>query len=85
MEFNLNDEVRVKLTPLGRKLHEEDHWKFWSMMPKLKVPAYVAPTEDIDGWSTWQLWSLMEAFGKHTRIGFDTCFETTIDLVIPNR
>ena len=84
MEFNLNDNVRVKLTPLGRKLHEEDHCKFWAGVPTAKAPEYTPPKEDQAGWSTWQLWALMEAFGQHTHIGVEPCFETTIELVVPN-
>lgn len=81
LRFNLNEYVRVKLTDRGRKLHREDNEQFWATVKMNTPPVYVPPVEDDEGWSTWQLWSLMEAFGSHTTIGSNLCFETTIELV----
>lgn len=83
MKFNINGKVRVKLTDHGRAVHAADHALFWEKVGARKPPAYMPPTEDADGWSEWQLWVLMEAFGPHTHIGLNNCFETTIELVIP--
>jgi hypothetical protein len=81
MEFNINDKVKVKLTDYGRAVHAADHDLLWV---NNAVPRYIPPKEDSEGWSEWQLWCLMEAFGKHTHIGFNNCFETTILLMMPN-
>lgn len=84
MEFNINEKVRVKLTDHGRAVHATDHALFWASMNHPKPPAYVAPKEDENGWSEWQLWTLMAAFGKHIHLGGKNCFETTIVLVTPH-
>lgn len=84
MEFNINNKVRVKLTDHGRAIHAADDALFWASTDYPNPPEYTPPKEDEDGWSEWQLWTLMEAFGKHTHLGFDLCFEPTIELVTPN-
>lgn len=84
MKFNINEKVRVKLTDHGRAVHAADNDAFWSSIQHPSPPPYTPPKEDAEGWSEWQLWTLMEAFGKHTHIGCNNCFETTIELVTPN-
>ena len=76
-EFNLNDKVRVKLTERGRAALEADHIAFWASVVGRAMP-YTPPKEDADGWSEWQLWSLMSALGNHLKIGFSSVMETTI-------
>ena len=83
--FNVNYEVKVKLTDYGRAVHKEDHRAFWTenRRPDL-VASYKPPVEDAEGWSTWQLWGLMEKFGQHMIIGFDHLpFEPDIQLIGP--
>jgi hypothetical protein len=84
MEFNINEYVKVKLTDYGRKVHKEDHDAFWNEVVIKNRPAYKAPIEDENGWSKWQLWALMEAFGCHTGLGIEPCFETTIEINCPH-
>lgn len=79
--FNINCQVRVKLTPEGRAAHAADHEAFWASV-KARTPRYVPPREDAEGYSTWQLWSLMQAFGKHINLGGPLMFETNI-LLLP--
>lgn len=84
VQFNINNIVRVKLTDYGRSVHAADYVLFWASVNHPNHPAYAAPKEDNNGWSEWQLWSLMQAFGKHINLGFGkVCFETTIELTIP--
>lgn len=81
MIFNVNDKVKVKLTPHGRAVHAADHITFWASIDGvITPPAYAPPREDAEGWSEWQLWSLMAAFGQHMGPGNDLCFETDIYL-----
>jgi hypothetical protein len=80
MKFNINHDVRVKLTDRGMSLHKESHDKFWAQFER-EAPKYTPPKEDADGWSTWQLWTLMHDFGPYISM-FDTPFETEIELVI---
>jgi hypothetical protein len=68
-EVNLNDYVWVRLTPRGRDLLH-------------KTPQRWVPDET-DGWSKWQLWDLMNAFGTHLMIGFNVPFDPFIRLVPP--
>lgn len=68
MKFNISDSVRVKLTTLGREIVKA---KFG---PRFTV-------KEKDGWSTWQLWELMEVFGPYIETGRDLPFETEIEIV----
>lgn len=77
-KFNLNNKVRVKLTDLGRAALEADHATFWAKAGR--TMPYTPPKEDADGWSEWQLWSLMSALGGHVGMGFDNVMETTIQI-----
>jgi hypothetical protein len=79
MKINLNDVVRVKLTDHGRAVLATDHAGFWSGRG-FSYP-YLQPKEDADGWSKWQLWSLMKAFGPHIGMGLDNCFDLTIQTI----
>ena len=63
MKFNLNDVVRVQLTPKGRAIHAASY-ALWCAQTGVKVP-YLKPEEDDDGWSQWTLAELMREFGEH--------------------
>lgn len=56
---------------------------FWASVKHPNPPIYTPPKEDASGWSKWQLWSLMEAFGPHIHLGSENCFETTIEMIMP--
>ena len=79
MKININDVVKVRLTEYGRKIHRGNHQKFWSMLGKCDV-KYFPPEEDENGWSEWQLWDLMNEFGKHVGLGSKLPFETEIEI-----
>jgi hypothetical protein len=69
--FNLNDHVRVKLTNYGKELIAND--------PDGAYPYSV----DEDGWSEFQLWVLMELFGRHCYCGsVKLPFETPMKIVL---
>lgn len=76
--FNINDHIRVKLTPTGlkalRELHEELEARFPSVGP------FKPPTIDADGWWTTQAWSLMRDLGPRIVMGLEPPFETTIQV-----
>lgn len=65
-EFNISENVWVRLTDRGRQALKDRH--------------NALPTEDADGWSKWQLWCLMEAFGDRVYLGCEMDFETVIRL-----
>lgn len=80
LRFNINEYVRVKLTPRGRAIHRAQHDDLSARFPSAKF-TYSAPVEDADGWSQWQAWTLMETFGQHVGMGFELPFETTIEIL----
>jgi hypothetical protein len=75
--FNINDEVLVKLTDLGRARLQLNHEELFAVGVR-KHPY--APPKETDGWSRWQLWTLMREFGPHVRNGGLLMFETEIEI-----
>jgi len=84
MEFNVNWKVRVRLTNVGRAILRKQHAAindFIASRGATPLRGDGIPREDSDGWSEWQLWALMEAFGSEMRLGGPVPFETTIVLM----
>lgn len=79
MRFNVNNYVRVKLTDIGRDALRKEHENLYRLFDK--VPEYLPPKEDADGWSEWQLWDLMNKLGPHCRNGAHVPFSTEIEIV----
>lgn len=81
--FNINNNVYVRLTDYGRKIHRN----IYNAIAKEyagKLPwAYKAPKEDKEGWSKWQLHDLMNIFGEFMVMGCELPFETTIRIEDP--
>lgn len=79
MKFNVNHMVKVKLTEQGRRHIRTNHellYHNWRV-----PPPYPTIEEDADGWSKWQLWRLMQEFGRYITMGFDAPFETEIEII----
>ena len=76
LRFNINNCVRVRLNDQGRQIHRDNHERYAT--PKY---PYQPPSEDADGWSKWQLWSLMSEFGSHISLGRMPPFETEIEIM----
>ena len=74
--MNVNDYVMVKLTEHGRELYRKRVQKMLDQYPRLVLPT--TPKEDAEGWSKWQLWSLMQEFGEHIYLGGPVPFEPEI-------
>lgn len=81
--FNLNHMVRVKLTPVGRRIHREDYMAFWREHNPRELREYAPPIEDAEGWSEWQGWCLFALFGDHLRQGCDLPFDLDIQFEAP--
>lgn len=78
MKFNLNDIVRVKLTPKGRAIRAAKH-ALWCAETGVQVP-YLKPEEDDDGWSEWQAWEIMSEFGEYLYAGGVSPFGGEIEI-----
>lgn len=61
MKFNINNLVKVRLSAAGHARHKTNHAVLNAKTGK--GWAYQAPVEDAQGWSTWQLHTLMHEFG----------------------
>jgi hypothetical protein len=81
MRFNVNHNVKVKLTDAGRRAHRKNHDDLLAKWPTDEKPEYRPPEEDAEGWSTWQLWRLMQEFGPHLYNGCDVPFETELKIL----
>lgn len=84
MKININDVVRVRLTDLGRKtltiLRAQENEHLATAGSRVRIPLAVV---EVDGWSEWQLWELMAAFGEFCGNGLPLMFETEIELPDP--
>lgn len=77
IEFNTNHEVQIRLTEWAREYLPGWHQRTWAELGRPQE-EYVPPQEDDDGWSTWQLWVVMQTFGSTLYNGGPNPFETTI-------
>lgn len=78
MKFNVNDYVRVRLTPNGRSILRQNYERDSALIDN--PPPFTLPDEDAAGWSKWQLWVLMETFGPSISIGMNPPFEPYIEI-----
>ena len=79
--FNVNEYVRVKLTERGKKCLRENYDKLAQAWGGKLTFQFRLPEEDADGWSRWQMWSLMQDLGPHISIGSEPPFETSIEVL----
>lgn len=78
MKFNINNNVRIRLTPKGRKIwaHRYDELNKYYVETVFK-PEY---PKEVDGWFEEQLWVIMNVFGPHLYNGGALLFETEIEI-----
>lgn len=77
--LNINDWVWVRLTARGRDIDRAAHERLRAVAPS--IGPYTS--DEKGGWSRWQLYRLMYAFGEDCCIGADLPFEAEISLVDP--
>jgi hypothetical protein len=73
MKININDEVKVKLTENGREIyfHKDDEHRKQEVAEKGYYPPYFQPQYprvDDEGYTTFQIWELMQIYGKHINV-----------------
>lgn len=81
MIFNINNDVRVKLTPKGLSILKARHDKIAAKLPRMG--PFIPPKTDNDGWSTFQMWQLFDNFGEHVYMSAELPFGTEIDIPTP--
>jgi len=78
MKFNISENVKVRLTTHGMRVLKEQYDELKQKLPN--IPPFQEPKKDENGYSEFQLWSLMETFGAHCGIFKQSPFETEIIL-----
>lgn len=82
MRFSINDHVRVRLTDDGRFILKQKHEALYRKYGIKR--EWLGPIEDENGWSSWQLWTLMQDFGPHLTAGLEPPFEVEIEIPLPS-
>jgi repressor LexA len=74
--FNVNGYVWVKLNAAGLKIlkHNDD----WLRLSFASLPPFAPPATDENGYTKYQLWSLMNDFGQYMTWGAKSPFETDV-------
>ena len=75
--FNVNDYVWVKLTPVGLKILERNFYELRRAFPNLPK-QFTPPLMDDEGYTKYQMWSLMNDFGNYMVMGGQSPFETDV-------
>lgn len=83
-DFNINDYVKVKLTEKGKYIYYHQHDELNEEILKWggRLLNPIELKYDDEGYVEFQMWDLMEIFGRHLCIGCDIPFETTIKLEV---
>lgn len=77
MKFNINNYVKVKLTDKGKDIYFHRHDEINAHYKKKVIkPSY--PKADDDGYTKFQLWNLMEIYGKYCTLGSELPFDSEI-------
>ena len=65
-KINLNDRIKVKLTPLGAEIYYHQYDDIHKDYPKMKKHLQSSlPKVDENGYTGFQLWHFMELYGEH--------------------
>ena len=80
IDFNVNQNVKVKITPYGKECLRRNYDRKMSCYAELVYP-FELPKEDEDGYTTFQLWDLMREFGEYMFMGNKNPFAMNIKLI----
>jgi hypothetical protein len=81
IEFNINNDVLIRLTDVGKIELKRQAAKLRAEFPGLNAELSL-PKEDSDGWSKWQMHSLISQLGHMVNMGSELPFETNIKIDI---
>ena len=69
LRINLNEEVKVKLTDLGKEIYYHRYDDLNEMAGREVIrPSF--PKVDADGYTIFQLWDFINLYGNHIGMGF---------------
>ena len=80
MKINLNDSIKVKLTPKGVDIyyHQFDEVNEAIVAKGCKPLERLMPRIDEDGYTTFRLWHFMELYGSCMTVGCELPCDTNI-------
>jgi len=82
MKFNINHNVKVRLTPHGIEVLVLHYERFRKDFPDYyEHNSFKMPPIDSQGYTEYQLWELMRIFGGNMGLGGKIPFETEIEIV----
>jgi len=79
MKINVNQRVRVRLTPLGLSRFRDHAVKVNKQLRRSLLP--LDPVLDAEGYYSAILWEIMRDFGDLCYLGGPLPFETLIDII----
>lgn len=78
MKFNINDTIKIKLNEKGKQILQKEYGELNAKLPAGCKWKFELPKEDENGYSSWQLWSVMGRFGPHIYLGCEVPFDAEI-------
>jgi hypothetical protein len=78
-KFNFNQLVKVRLKQEGIDILRQQHDEFRSKYKGLRLSPFTINIDD-EGYTSFQMWDLMQRFGEYMTLGFDTPFH--LDVII---
>lgn len=87
IKFNVNNNIKVKLTTLGFQRLADEHNELIGRVPKweFRNALYYTDQVDKDGYSEFQMWEFMRIFGPIVKIGGPLPFYTDILITIDEK
>lgn len=76
-KFNFNQLVKVRLKQEGIDILRQQHDEFRSKYKGLKLSPFTIDIDD-EGYTSFQMWDLMQRFGEYMTLGFDTPFHLDV-------
>lgn len=83
MTFNINYNIKAKLTAYGIDILKARHRQLVKASQGAYNQPFTLPSTDENGYSIFQLWVFMQIFGPHLHAGSIMPFE--LDIIIPDR
>lgn len=80
MKYNLNDNVKIRISPRGIEHLKNKHERLNAQFKGL-IGEFKAPEVDKDGYTKMQLWCVMKDFGSEMGCGMSPIIETDIILL----